>query len=138
MLEDGLDAIRRDVVGLEPTVVPRSERRHRRLRRALRLPERGQRLVLGARGPLGQREGAGPGEDRRRDQPKIPAVLKAELNPEQKETLGELEKFGWELRFVRHDPEQRPVPVIFDAEREKFAVLDPEGHLDENAFINIR
>jgi hypothetical protein len=39
---------------------------------------------------------------------------------------------------VRHDPEQRPVPVIFDAEREKFAVLDPEGHLDENAFINIR
>ena len=77
-------------------------------------------------------------EDRRRDQPKIPAVLKAELNPEQKETLGELEKFGWELRFVRHDPEQRPVPVIFDAEREKFAVLDPDGNLDENAFVNIR
>jgi hypothetical protein len=41
VLEDGLDAIRRDVVGLEPTVVPRSERRHRRLRRALRLPNGG-------------------------------------------------------------------------------------------------
>ena len=77
-------------------------------------------------------------EERRRDQPQMPSVLKAELNPEQKETLGELEKFGWELRFVRHDPEQRPVPVIFDAEREKFAVLDLDGELDEKAFINIR
>ena len=77
-------------------------------------------------------------DERRRDQPQIPSVLKAELNPEQKETLGELEKFGWELRFVRHDPEQRPVPVIFDAEHDKFAVLDPEGKLDESAFINIR
>ena len=77
-------------------------------------------------------------EERRKDEPKLPSVLKAELNPDQKETLVELEKFGWELRFVRHDPEQRPVPVIFDADREKFAVLDPDGNLDENAFINIR
>ena len=77
-------------------------------------------------------------EERRKDEPKLPSVLKAELNPDQKETLVELEKFGWELRFVRHDPEQRPVPVIFDAEREKFAVLDQDGELDEKAFINIR
>ena len=77
-------------------------------------------------------------QERRNQAPQVPEVLKAELNPEQRETLGELEKFGWELRFVRHDPEQRPVPVIFDAEREKFAVLDTEGNLDENAFINIR
>jgi hypothetical protein len=77
-------------------------------------------------------------KDRRSHAPEVPDVLKAELNPEQRETLGELEKFGWELRFVRHDPEQRPVPVIFDAQREKFAVLDGEGHLDEDAFINIR
>ena len=77
-------------------------------------------------------------KERRRDAPPMPEVLRKELNPEQRETLGELEKFGWELRFVRHDPQQRPVPVIFDAEHEKFAVLDPEGHLDENAFVNIR
>ena len=77
-------------------------------------------------------------KERRNQDSVVPDVLKQELNPEQRETLGELEKFGWELRFVRHDPEQRPVPVIFDAEREKFAVLDSEGHLDENAFINIR
>ena len=77
-------------------------------------------------------------DDRRRDSQPLPEILKAELNPDQRETLGELEKFGWELRFVRHDPEQRPIPVIFDAEREKFAVLDQDGELDESAFINIR
>jgi hypothetical protein len=77
-------------------------------------------------------------QERRREQKPLPDVLKAELNSEQRDTLGELEKFGWELRFVRHDPEQRPVPVIFDAEREKFAVLDQDGELDEDAFINIR
>ena len=77
-------------------------------------------------------------KERRTHDPELPEVLRKELNPEQRETLGELEKFGWELRFVRHDPEQQPVPVIFDAEREKFAVLDKDGNLDESAFVNIR
>ena len=76
--------------------------------------------------------------DRRKAQRPLPDVLKSELNPDQRDTLGELEKFGWELRFVRHDPEQRPVPVIFDAQHEKFAVLDQDGSLDEQAFIDIR
>ena len=78
-------------------------------------------------------------DSERRKSPKpLPDLLKAELNAEQRETLGELEKFGWELRFVRHDPEQRPVPVIFDAEKSKFAVLDQDGSLDEGAFVDIR
>jgi hypothetical protein len=77
-------------------------------------------------------------QERRKAKKPMSDVLKTELNPDQRETLGELEKFGWELRFVRHDPEQRPVPVIFDSEHAKFAVLDQDGSLDENAFINIR
>lgn len=76
--------------------------------------------------------------ERRKDDKPMPSVLKRELNADQAETLDELEKFGWELRFVRHDPDQRPIPVIFDGQREKFAVLDQDGNLDENAFINIR
>ena len=76
--------------------------------------------------------------ERRKERKPMPEALKSELNEEQRETLGELEKFGWELRFVRHDPEQRPVPVIFDAEHDKFAVLDEDGKLDDEAFINIR
>lgn len=76
--------------------------------------------------------------ERRKEDMPMPSVLKRELNADQAETLDELEKFGWELRFVRHDPDQRPIPVIFDGQREKFAVLDQDGNLDENAFINIR
>lgn len=77
-------------------------------------------------------------EERRKARKPLLEILKSELNPDQRETLGELEKFGWELRFVRHDPEQRPVPVIFDSEHAKFAVLDQDGSLDEEAFIDIR
>lgn len=77
-------------------------------------------------------------EERRKTHKPLPDILKSELNPEQRDTLGELEKFGWELRFVRHDPEQRPLAVIFDSERAKFAVLDQDGDLDEQAFIDIR
>jgi hypothetical protein len=77
-------------------------------------------------------------EERRKMRKTLSDILKSELNPDQRDTLGELEKYGWELRFVRHDPEQRPVPVIFDSEHAKFAVLDQDGSLDEDAFINIR
>lgn len=77
-------------------------------------------------------------EERRKERKPLLDILKSELNTDQRETLDELEKFGWELRFVRHDPEQRPVPVIFDANKSKFAVLDQDGSLDEDAFINIR
>jgi hypothetical protein len=77
-------------------------------------------------------------EERRKARKPLLDILKSELNTDQRETLDELEKFGWELRFVRHDPEQRPVPVIFDANKSKFAVLDQDGSLDEDAFVNIR
>ena len=33
--------------------------------------------------------------DRRKAQKPLPDILKSELNPDQRETLGELEKFGW-------------------------------------------
>jgi hypothetical protein len=89
-------------------------------------------------GIVARRRAAVTEQDRRQAKKPMSDVLKSELNPDQRETLGELEKFGWELRLVRHDPEQRPVPVIFDSEHAKFAVLDADGSLDENAFINIR
>lgn len=77
-------------------------------------------------------------KERRKREVPIAEVLHTELNEEQRAALDELGKYGWELRFVRHDPEQAPVTVIFDAEHEKFAVLEADGSLNEKAFINIR
>jgi hypothetical protein len=77
-------------------------------------------------------------EERRKARKPLPEILKTELNQDQRDTLDDLEKFGWELRFVRHDPQQRPVPVIFDSEHAKFAVLELDGSLNADAFISIR
>jgi len=77
-------------------------------------------------------------EERRKARKPLPEILKSELNQDQRDTLDDLEKFGWELRFVRHDPQQRPVPVIFDSEHAKFAVLEPDGSLNAEAFVKIR
>lgn len=97
-------------------------------------------IPVAARYPVAAKPGAEVVTEEERRKPRTPLldILKAELNPDQRETLGELEKYGWELRFVRHDPDQRPVPVIFDSGQSKFAVLDQDGTLDEKAFIDIR
>lgn len=66
----------------------------------------------------------GTGENRAR--------LRAELNEEQLQTLSELERFVWELKFVRHPLFLDILPVVFDADRDSYAVLRPDGTLDEN------
>jgi len=66
------------------------------------------------------------------------AKLRAELNEEQLLTLSELERFGWELKFARHPLFQDILPVVFDADRNSYAVLRPDGTLDENPGFDIR
>ncbi len=65
-------------------------------------------------------------------------LLKRGLNEAQLDTLQSLEHFGWELKFVRRKPFQDPVPVVFDGDRKKFAVLQADGTLDENPGFDIR
>ncbi len=49
-----------------------------------------------------------------------------------------LEQFGWELKFVRRKAFQPPVAVVFDGDRKHFAVLEPDGSLNENPGFEIR
>jgi hypothetical protein len=53
-------------------------------------------------------------------------------------TLTELEHFGWELKFIRRKPFQPPIPVVFDADRKRFAVLDEDGSLNLEPGFEIR
>lgn len=76
--------------------------------------------------------------ERRKIDKQKQAAMKAELNPAQLDTLRDLEGFGWELKFIRHKPFQPPIPVVFDGERKKFAVLEPDGSLNENPGFEIR
>ena len=66
------------------------------------------------------------------------ASLRARLNADQIVTLRELEKFGWELKFIRHALFQEPLPVVFDGDRKKYAVLRPDGTLDDNPGFELR
>lgn len=66
------------------------------------------------------------------------AALRAKLNEAQLVTLGELERFGWDIQFVRHPLFQDPVPVLADGDRMHYAVLTPEGELDESPRFHFR
>jgi hypothetical protein len=58
--------------------------------------------------------------------------LKRQLNDTQLATLHTLERFGWELKFIRRQPGQLPVVVLHDPDTRKLAILKPDGDLDEN------
>lgn len=77
-------------------------------------------------------------QERRNNQKMLSAELKRQLNSDQRMTLSELERYGWELKFIRRRPFQEPVPVVFDGDRKKFAVLRADGTLDENPGFEIR
>lgn len=70
--------------------------------------------------------------ERRQDNRLHSAVLRTRLNEDQQMTLRDLERFGWELRFVRRPPFQDPIPVVVDGDRRSFSVLKPDGTLEDN------
>lgn len=79
-----------------------------------------------------------PDRERRHDHSSAGRQLQRLLNADQLATLHSLESFGWELKFVRLPLFQDPVPVVFDGDRQRFAILKPDGTLDEDPRIDIR
>ena len=77
--------------------------------------------------------------ERRRLDKEASFVLKKRLNEDQRQSLADLERFGWELKFIRGKPFQPTVPVVFDGDRKRFAILREDGSLDEShAGVDIR
>ena len=75
----------------------------------------------------------------RRTQPAVQATrLRAGLNPQQLATLDTLEQFRWTLKFVRRPMFQDPVPVVFHPNGVRFAVLEPDGTINEHSGIRLR
>ncbi|HEY0661875.1 MAG TPA: hypothetical protein VGD21_11225 [Lysobacter sp.] len=78
------------------------------------------------------------GQDRRREPAARAGHLHLQLNEAQRATLNGLERFGWELKFIRRPLFQEPVPVVFDGERKAYAALRPDGTLDDRPAFDIR
>lgn len=76
--------------------------------------------------------------ERRQSAVQLLRQLKGELNEAQLETLASLERFGWELKFVRRPPFQPSVAVVMDAERKSLGVLETDGSLNESADLTLR
>ena len=66
------------------------------------------------------------------------ATLREQLNEEQLMTLRELERFGWELKFVRRPLFQDPIPVVTDGDRKVFSILNADGSLNEHPKLTLR
>lgn len=77
-------------------------------------------------------------KERRAERAATQAALRAQLNPNQISTLLELEHFGWELKFIRRKPFQPAVPVVFDADHKRYAVLEEDGTLNDKPDFPIR
>lgn len=71
-------------------------------------------------------------QERRRGAPGSRGSLRAELNDDQRTTLVELERFGWELHFLRRPLFQPSVAFLYDRDRRSYAVLEEDGTLNES------
>jgi hypothetical protein len=78
------------------------------------------------------------GQERRNGEDDSAARLRSLLNEDQQLTLTELEHFGWALEFVRRPLFLPSIPVVFDADRKRYAVLETDGTLNEAPGFDIR
>lgn len=77
-------------------------------------------------------------KERRTTPPRAGRELRSDLNAAQLETLTDLERFGWQLKFVRRPIFQPSIPVVFDSDRKTYAVLEADGTLNEHPPFEIR
>ena len=76
-------------------------------------------------------------ERRKGDKP-IPDNLDGTLNEAQLIALPNLERFGWELRFVRRPLFQEAVPIVCNAEGTTIGVLEEDGRLNLQSEVQVR
>lgn len=75
--------------------------------------------------------------DRRRVRPVREQEWKRQLTAAQADMLQVLEQVGWSLRFVRNDGGQ-PRAAVYDPDRRRFGIIEPDGRLDENPALAFR
>ena len=68
----------------------------------------------------------------------VPDRLDEVLNEMQMRALHQLERFGWQLRFVRKPLFQEPVAAVFSAEGDKIGILEDDGRINMEPEIEVR
>ena len=68
----------------------------------------------------------------------VPDNLAELLNQKQMRVLRQIEKFGWQLQFVRRPLFQDPIPFILSPKGDKFAILERDGRINVKHNLKIR
>ena len=76
--------------------------------------------------------------ERRKGMNTVPENLEELLNEAQLNTLRSIERFGWQLHFIRRPLFQDVVPVLISREGNKYAVLEANGSINERVDLDIR
>jgi hypothetical protein len=79
-----------------------------------------------------------PSPERRRKLAPGPRMVRTELNEAQLAALADLERYGLELKFVRHSESGQIVPYVFDSDLKRYMVLRPDGTIDEKPKLDTR
>ena len=77
-------------------------------------------------------------ENKRNGEPPIPDNLESLLNEAQLKALRGIRHFGWSLIFVRRPMFQDPVPVVVNADGDKYGVLEKDGKVNVEAGLEMR
>lgn len=86
---------------------------------------------------IGDSEGTMRTPERRHPVPVGTNLMRDQLNDAQREVLRMLERFGWELRFVRRPLFQPAVAVVCDNDA-TWALIRDDGSVDERTKLEIR
>ncbi|MEN1972739.1 hypothetical protein WCE34_10475 [Luteimonas sp. MJ204] len=78
------------------------------------------------------------GRERRSPPALDPAELRKGLTPAQLKALETLEHFQWTLRFVRRPLFRDPIPVVFNRDGQRWAVLEADGGINESPGFQLR
>ena len=76
--------------------------------------------------------------DKRSDKDQSRRLMLQELTDAQRAAINQLEGFGWYLTFVRRPLFQSVVPVLHDEDSGRYAILEPDGSLNEDHELTIR
>ena len=77
--------------------------------------------------------------DERRDRSApIPDDYENLLTPMQLMALRNIAGFGWELRFVRRDGIDIPIPVVYSDQGRRIGVIEEDGKLNLEPEIRLR
>lgn len=66
------------------------------------------------------------------------SLMLKELTDAQRAAINQLERFGWDLSFVRRPLFKDVIPVLKDPEHDRYAVMEADGSLNEDHHLIIR